>query len=87
MISCFTAVCAFAQNNIIVTVKLNGNQHREVLIDGTSYYASNYSNTASNNQNTVAVNNLARLSKGKMVGVRYNQDKQWVGGSFCYFEQ
>jgi hypothetical protein len=35
----------------------------------------------------VAVNNLARLSKGKMVGVRYNQDKQWVGGSFCYFEQ
>ena len=59
MISCFTAACAYAQNNMIVTVKLNGNQHREVLIDGTSYFASNYSNTASNNQNTVAVNNLA----------------------------
>ncbi len=35
----------------------------------------------------VAVNNLARLSKGKMIGVRYNKDKNWVGGSFCLFEQ
>lgn len=35
----------------------------------------------------VAANNLARLSKGKMVGVRYNKDKEWVGGSFCYFEK
>lgn len=35
----------------------------------------------------VATNNLARLSKGKMVGVRYNKDKEWVGGSFCLFEQ
>ncbi len=34
----------------------------------------------------VAVNNLARLSKGKMVGVSYNKDKEWVGGSFCWFE-
>lgn len=33
----------------------------------------------------VAVNNLARLSKGKMVGVRYNKDKEWVGGTFCWF--
>lgn len=35
----------------------------------------------------VPTNNLARLSKGKMVGVRYNKDKEWVGGSFCYFEK
>ncbi len=35
----------------------------------------------------VAVNNLARLSKGKMIGVRYNKDKEWVGGSFCLIEQ
>ncbi len=34
----------------------------------------------------IAANNLARLSKGKMIGVRYNKDKEWVGGSFCYFE-
>ena len=34
----------------------------------------------------VAANNLARLSKGKMIGVRYNKDKEWVGGSLCYFE-
>jgi hypothetical protein len=35
----------------------------------------------------VPANNLARLSKGKMIGVRYNIDKEWVGGSFCLFEQ
>lgn len=34
----------------------------------------------------VPANNLARLSKGKMIGVRYNKDKEWVGGSFCLFE-
>ena len=34
----------------------------------------------------IATNNLARLSKGKMIGVRYNKDKEWVGGSFCLFE-
>lgn len=32
------------------------------------------------------VNNLARLSKGQMVGVRYNKDKDWVGGSVGFFE-
>jgi hypothetical protein len=35
----------------------------------------------------VAANNLSRLSKGKMIGVRYNKDKEWVGGSYCLFEQ
>jgi len=35
----------------------------------------------------IATNNLARLSKGKMIGVRYNQDKEWVGGSLAYFEK
>lgn len=35
----------------------------------------------------VATNNLARLSKGKMVGVRYNKDKDWVGGTYCLFEK
>ena len=40
-----------------------------------------------NKPRPIAVNNLARLSKGKMIGVRYNKDKSWVGGSFCLFEQ
>ena len=31
--------------------------------------------------------NLARLSKGKMIGVRYNKDKKWVGGSVCFIEK
>jgi glutathionylspermidine synthase len=34
----------------------------------------------------IPTNNLARLSKGKMIGVRYNKDKTWTGGSFCLFE-
>jgi hypothetical protein len=29
--------------------------------------------------------NLARLSKGKMIGTRYNKDKTWVGGSVAFF--
>lgn len=33
------------------------------------------------------VNNLVRLSKGEMIGVRYNQGKRWVGGTVGYFEQ
>lgn len=32
------------------------------------------------------VNNIGRLSKGEMIGVRYNKDKEWVGGSICFFE-
>jgi hypothetical protein len=35
----------------------------------------------------VAANNLSRLSKGKMIGVRYNKDREWVGGSYCLFEK
>lgn len=35
----------------------------------------------------VLVNNLARLSKGEMIGVRYNKDKDWVGGSVAFFEK
>ncbi len=35
----------------------------------------------------VPTQNLARLSKGKMIGVRYNKDREWVGGSLAYFEQ
>ena len=31
------------------------------------------------------VNNLVRVSKGKMIGVRYNKDKDWVGGSVGLF--
>jgi hypothetical protein len=31
--------------------------------------------------------NLARLSKGKMIGTRYNKDKDWVGGSVAFFER
>lgn len=35
----------------------------------------------------VAVHNLARLSKGKMIGTRYNMDKTWVGGTVAFFEE
>jgi len=33
------------------------------------------------------VNNLARMSKGEMIGVKYNKDKTWVGGSVGFFEK
>ncbi|MFN8341660.1 MAG: hypothetical protein U0V64_08345 [Cyclobacteriaceae bacterium] len=33
----------------------------------------------------VLVSNLARLSRGEMIGVRYNKDKRWVGASVCFF--
>ena len=38
-------------------------------------------------QKYIATLNLARLSKGKMIGVSYNQTATWVGGSLAYFEQ
>lgn len=33
-----------------------------------------------------AVHNLARLSKGEMIGTRFNKDKDWVGGTIAFFE-
>jgi hypothetical protein len=30
--------------------------------------------------------NLARLSRGEMIGVRFNKDFDWVGGSTCFME-
>lgn len=35
----------------------------------------------------IPTNNLVRLSKGKMIGVRYNKDKTWTGGTFGLFER
>ena len=35
----------------------------------------------------IATLNLARLSKGKMIGVNYNAGANWVGGSIAYFEK
>jgi len=35
----------------------------------------------------IAVHNLSRLSKGKMIGTRYNMDKTWVGGTVAFFEE
>ncbi len=34
----------------------------------------------------IIVNNLVRISKGKMIGVRYNKDKDWVGASVGFFD-
>jgi hypothetical protein len=31
--------------------------------------------------------NLTRLSKGEMIGVKYNKNKTWVGGSVAFFEE
>jgi hypothetical protein len=31
--------------------------------------------------------NLARLSRGEMIGVRFNKDFDWVGGTVCFMEE
>ena len=33
------------------------------------------------------INNLVRLSKGEMIGVKYNKNRTWVGGSLGYFRK
>jgi uncharacterized protein (UPF0248 family) len=39
-----------------------------------------------NQSRPIPVINLARLSRGDMIGVKFNKDKTWVGGSVCFFE-
>ena len=41
---------------------------------------------SSEDDSTKIVTNLMRLSKGEMVGVRYNKDKTWVGSSIGFFK-
>ena len=36
------------------------------------------------NDEPILVNNLVRTSKGKMIGVDYNKDKDWIGASIGY---
>ena len=31
--------------------------------------------------------NLSRLSRGEMIGVNFNKNKDWVGGTVCFFEK
>ena len=31
--------------------------------------------------------NLVRLSRGEMIGVKFNKDKDWVGGTVGMFEK
>jgi hypothetical protein len=33
------------------------------------------------------VTNLVRLSRGEMIGVKFNKDKDWVGGTVGMFER
>lgn len=38
-------------------------------------------------ESPTVVGNLARLSRGEMIGVKFNRDKDWVGGSIGLFEK
>lgn len=40
-----------------------------------------------NTDSGILVNNLVRMSKGLMSGVKYNKDKDWIGASVGFFEQ
>lgn len=38
-------------------------------------------------QRPTLVTNLSRLSRGEMIGVNFNKNKDWVGGTVCFFEK
>lgn len=38
------------------------------------------------NENPEPVINISRMSRGEMIGVKYNMNKTWVGGGICFFE-
>ncbi len=40
-----------------------------------------------NESRPILLTNLARLSRGEMIGVRFNKDFDWVGGSVCFMEK
>lgn len=40
-----------------------------------------------NDERPTLITNLARLSRGEMIGVSFNKDKDWVGGSVGFFEK
>lgn len=40
-----------------------------------------------NDKNPTLLCNLVRLSRGEMIGVKYNKDKDWVGGTLGLFER
>ncbi len=40
-----------------------------------------------NQERPIPVINLARLSKGDLIGVKFNKNKTWVGGSIAYMEE
>ena len=40
-----------------------------------------------NEPSPTLVTNLVRLSKGEMIGVKFNKDKDWVGGTIGLFEK
>ena len=35
----------------------------------------------------LAIHNLARMNKGNMIGTRFNNNDNWVGGTIAYFEK
>jgi hypothetical protein len=39
-----------------------------------------------NDRDPILVNNLIRMSQGKMMGVDFNKDKTWVGASIALHE-
>lgn len=39
-----------------------------------------------NDEKPTLITNLARLSRGEMIGVNFNKNKDWVGGTICFFE-
>jgi len=40
-----------------------------------------------NDPRPTLLTNLSRLSRGEMIGVNFNKNKDWVGGTVCFFDK
>ena len=62
LLSTITTLSVFAQNvTNTVTIQVNGNRNRQVVVDGRAYAMSDYSNTANGN-NANSVNNAITIT-------------------------
>ena len=80
IISCFTSLSIFAQNNITVSVILNGSFNQEIAIDGKSYLLSDFVNTTANVKNVITVTDLLP-GQHKLQVIRTNNNNSRNAGN------
>jgi transcriptional regulator CtsR len=76
VIGCFLAAASFAQNNT-VTIKVNGNKNRQIILDGRTYSLDNLNA----NNNSITVTDL-QLGQHTIQVLRSNRNKNNVTTTF-----